>query len=118
MARQIALATCVVIVHLLLIHSLHLMTGHGAAAAHHAPMSSIGTNDSGPTVDPSGGDANCAAPSFVGQRLDILVAFVDSGTVAEIVPDDRPSSSAIQASCDLPRLPGPDRQAILQRFTL
>ncbi len=118
MARCAAASAYLVIVHLLLIHLLHMTTGPEVASAHHLTAGSNVTHAGVSSTDPASNDANCSAPDFVAQRIEIPLAEADPGSIT-VTQCDLPAFLTFRWSeATLPRLPGPERQAILQRFTL
>lgn len=117
-------AACVLVVlaHALVVHtSLHLPSAwlggaHMHDAAAHAPDAL--TSAAPAVADADGAELACGAVQWVAQRLEGL----PDATVAPAALTPAPVVVLIVGiaalGLHLPRPPGPDRQAILQRFTL
>lgn len=117
-ARCTAVGAYLVIVHFLLLHTLHLVTGPDAPTPHQMSAGTTPAQTSGSSADPAGADASCSAPAFVTQRFEIPLSHVEPGAFTVIVCDAPSPPTFLVSETILPRPPGPDRQAILQRFTL
>jgi len=117
-SRCAVVSVYLVIVHLLMIHTLHVITGPETAPAHHLTVGSNATHMGVSSTDPVGGDVNCTAPDFVAQRFEIPLADVDLDAITVTACDAPLPLASGMSEVTLPRPPGPERQAILQRFTL
>jgi hypothetical protein len=107
-----------VIVHLVLIHTLHLALSPETSMAHHQIAGTHASHTSVAVTESGGNDISCSAPGFVSQRVEALVIEAATGLITDITPELPRTTVSPATDCDPPRPPGPERQAFLQRFTL
>jgi hypothetical protein len=119
MTRLLAMCALLIAGHGMLVHTLHLAHAphaDGVVAAHATHMRHTRLH----LDTPADSQPDCSAPSFVTTRGDAPLGGmsfpVAACTSTAIAADVEPPLQACPAP--LPRSPGPDRQALLQRFTL
>ena len=116
--QRVAAYVCLVIVQLVLIHMLHLSVSPDATTAHDPAVGERQTHTIVSSTDPDTDNGRCSAPGVVSQRVDsasIAMAIDPLTIIVAQMPLHRVSAGT---DCDLPRPPGPERQASLQRFML
>ncbi len=119
MMRRVAFVAWLVIVHILLIHMLHFVTSpEMGSSPHHSMGESSAMHGSVSESSMTTDDVDCSAPTFVMQRFEVPVADAFMGIGRAFTSDVEQPSTLPLPDCILPRPPGPERQAILQRFTL
>ncbi len=114
----VAAYTCLIIVHLVLIHTLHLALPSESSMAHYQVAGTHASHASVASSESAGNDISCSAPNFVSQRVETVVITASMSPLPEVIPELPQSPVSLRADCDPPRPPGPTRQALLQRFTL
>lgn len=117
-AQLVAAYALVVIIHLVLIHTLHLaMVAPGPATLDQSIDAYAAYPNMGSTI-PEGGDAGCSAPTVVAQRSELQLSDVSSSSPTTIPVTATRRLASRRSECVVQPPPGPDRQALLQRFTL
>lgn len=114
----VAAYACLVIVHLLLIHTLHLALSSESSMAHHQVAGAHASHARVAASESAGNDISCSAPNFVSQRGETVVIAALMSPLLVVTPALPPSAFPLRANCDPLRPSGPARQALLQRFTL
>ena len=117
-AHCVAAYVCLVIVHLVLIHTLHLTLSPPSSMAHHQAVGTQASHASVTLTESPATDISCSAPNFVSQRDETVVSIVLVGPLTTVTAESPRAADSPGTNCDLPRPSGPARQALLQRFTL
>ena len=109
---------CLIIVHLVLIHTLPLALSSESSMAHHPVAGTHASHASVASSESAGNDISCSAPNFVSQRVETVVITALMSPLPEVTTEWPQSPVSLRADCDPPIPTGPARQALLQRFTL